>query len=84
MSNSDPNRREFLTRTATGVTAASLGLLSGCAKPKPLGPRREVKPHEDVELVGPRAPYRGPNVIVVRFGGGVRRRETVQYPQKTW
>ncbi|MEO1467485.1 MAG: hypothetical protein AAFV86_00410 [Pseudomonadota bacterium] len=27
--------------------------------------------------------YRGPNVIIVRFGGGVRRRETIE-PDTTW
>jgi hypothetical protein len=30
-----------------------------------------------------RAPYRGPNVIIVRFGGGARRRETID-PQYTY
>jgi len=25
----------------------------------------------------PKPPYRGPNVIIVQFGGGVRRRETI-------
>jgi hypothetical protein len=29
------------------------------------------------ETLGPRPDYRGPNVIVVRFGGGVRRLETI-------
>ncbi|MEM6487188.1 MAG: hypothetical protein AAF677_02775 [Pseudomonadota bacterium] len=35
--------------------------------------------------VAPRAApaYRGPNVIVIRFGGGVRRRETIE-PATTW
>ena len=31
----------------------------------------------------PPAAYRGPNVIIVRFGGGVRRRETID-PQQTY
>lgn len=30
-----------------------------------------------------RPPYRGPNVIIVRFGGGARRRETIE-PQTTY
>lgn len=30
-----------------------------------------------------RRPYRGPNVIVIRFGGGVRRRETID-PDQTY
>lgn len=38
----------------------------------------------DLSLAGPaRAAYQGPNVIVVRFGGGVRRAETID-PQKTY
>ncbi len=32
---------------------------------------------------GAKAPYRGPNVIIVRFGGGVRRRETID-PKHTY
>jgi len=31
----------------------------------------------------PRAAYRGPNVVIVRFGGGVRRRETI-HPDHTY
>ena len=30
-----------------------------------------------------RSPYSGPNVVIVRFGGGVRRRETID-PQHTF
>ncbi len=29
-----------------------------------------------------RPPYRGPNVIIIRFGGGVRRRETIEPPDQ--
>src|SRR5262252_3890213 len=32
---------------------------------------------------GPKPPYGGPNVIIVRFGGGARRRETID-PQYTY
>lgn len=31
----------------------------------------------------PRSEYRGPNVVIIRFGGGVRRRETID-PQHTY
>lgn len=31
----------------------------------------------------PRRPYQGPNVIIIRYGGGVRRRETID-PQNTY
>ena len=31
----------------------------------------------------PKRPYRGPNVVIVRFGGGVRRRETIE-PDTTY
>ncbi len=34
-------------------------------------------------LTSARAAYRGPNVIIVRFGGGVRRAETI-VPDTTW
>lgn len=32
----------------------------------------------------PRTAYKGPNVILVRFGGGVRRLETILHPEKTY
>ena len=36
----------------------------------------------DFSLIRPaRAAYKGPNVIIVRFGGGVRRAETID-PQR--
>jgi hypothetical protein len=66
------DRRRFLTRTAAGVGALSTGLLlTGPAKPQP-------------EPLPNRVPYKGPNVIIVRFGGGVRRRETVEFPDQTY
>jgi hypothetical protein len=80
------DRRRFLSRAAAGVGALATGL-AGCddhpepgAAPLPPGPP-DAAP---AAFVGPRPRYRGPNVIVVRFGGGVRRRETVQFPDHTF
>lgn len=80
MSNRPLDRRQFLGLTA--VTALS----AGCQEKKYTTSIDDFKPKnvEDRPLVGPPAPYRGPNVILVRFGGGVRRRETIAYPDQTW
>ncbi len=60
-------RREFLRRSATGMGA--LGAMAAGFYPA----------HgEALEGPTPTLPdYRGPNVILVRFGGGVRRLETI-------
>jgi hypothetical protein len=83
MSEHSIDRRHFL-RTAAG-SAALAGLAVGCGQPqqppKPIV-HREGEP--DVELVGPPKPYDGPNVVLIRFGGGVRRLETVQHPDQTF
>jgi len=34
-------------------------------------------------LVGEKSDYSGPNVIIIRFGGGVRRKETID-PEHTY
>jgi hypothetical protein len=44
----------------------------------------QTPPAPDPAPVQGTEPYRGPNVILVRFGGGVRRRETVEYPDRTY
>ena len=64
-------RRLFLKSLAAGVGALATG-----------GPLSAQAPRA---LIGPKAtlPYRGPNVIIVRFGGGVRRRETID-PEHTY
>ncbi len=78
------DRRRFLTRAATGLGALSAGLPLAC-DPQQQGaaglPRPAVR---DEPHAGPPVAYNGPNVILVRFGGGVRRLETVQDPAKTW
>ena len=83
------DRRRFLYQTAAGVGALSAGLaISGAESREPA--RRLVAAslsgHELPMPVGPLDPYPEdkPNVILVRFGGGVRRRETVQFRDKTY
>lgn len=61
-------RRKFVAGLATGAAVGWAGLAApGWAARA--GPKRP--------------PYRGPNVIIVRFGGGVRRRETID-PNHTY
>jgi hypothetical protein len=63
-------RRRFIqgVLAGAGALATPAHLLRAAAE----GPAKESKP-----------PYRGPNVIIVRFGGGARRRETID-PQFTY
>lgn len=61
-------RREFLQ----GMTATSAGLSLSLSSSAWLTPQALAKGDELK-----RQTYRGPNVIVVRFGGGVRRQETI-------
>lgn len=69
-------RRHFLTCAA----GAALGChprerkLFQAARPEP----GEVAPPANPQT------YTGPNVILIRFGGGVRRRETVADRDRTW
>ncbi len=46
-------------------------------------PEPEQPPPNEPEPLG-RIPYTGPNVILVRFGGGVRRRETIESAEHTY
>lgn len=64
----DESRRQFLVRSAWGLTAMQLGTR------RALG---EEGPPETMPA------YTGPNVIIIRFGGGVRRRECID-PQHTY
>lgn len=79
------HRREFLSRAAAGAGALSLGVFAGCDEGRlaPPGPDDDA-PVVLPPPVGPRPEYTGPNVILVRFGGGVRRRETIETPEKTY
>ena len=56
-------RRDLLRGAALG--AGALALPVGLAERAAAAPRRSSRT------------YRGPNVILVRFGGGVRRRESI-------
>lgn len=79
------DRRQFLKQSTLGVSAMSANLLSGCDQSTSKSdPKIQAVVADENPFIGPPAPYRGPNVILVRFGGGVRRRETVEYPTKTW
>jgi hypothetical protein len=71
-------RRQFLGGTAAGLCSLALGCRPD-DRAAPQAPADDAQP-----FVGPRQPYRGPNVIVIRFGGGVRRLETVTEPARTW
>ena len=81
------DRRRFLYQAAAGAVTLSAGL-TGC-EPKAGLPEENQPPPAQPQLpqaeapAGPRLPYKGPNVILVRFGGGVRRLETIQAPEAT-
>jgi hypothetical protein len=80
------DRRRFLWQAAgLGLTAAgtSFGFQNREAAPGEAAPARAAEevaepPRRDAP------PYRGPNVILVRFGGGVRRLETILDPERTY
>ena len=67
-------RRGFLRRVLAGAGVGALGPLSGRAQlPEPSAGKRE----------GTGADPTGPRVILIRFGGGVRRREAI-VPEHTF
>ncbi len=75
------HRRDFLQKTGMlGVAGASL---SFAYQDQPAQP--EPPPAEELVL-GRRVPYPAskPRVIIVRFGGGVRRRETIADASRTY
>lgn len=63
-------RREFLREAALGIGSLAAGAGIAAAE-SPAGP-------------APLPPYSGPNVILIRFGGGVRRQETIADPAHTY
>jgi hypothetical protein len=72
------NRRRFLCHTAAlGAAASSLSF-------KHLHDLAEPPRQPDPVLPAGQLDYRGPNVIVIRFGGGVRRLETIQDDTRTF
>lgn len=77
MSNAHLDRRRFLAASAFGLGAFA----AGCdTRPPQARPETEAGPADQLL----RRPYTGPNVIVIRFGGGVRRRETIETPERTF
>ena len=63
-------RRKFIEGVVAGAGLVASGNILSAAQ-------AVIAPHEQ-----PKSPYRGPNVIIVRFGGGARRRETI-HPDST-
>jgi hypothetical protein len=79
------DRRRFLLQTAAGSVGLAAGLSSGCdPKQNEPPPPRTRPPVPDLEAGAQPTPYDGPNIVLVRFGGGVRRLETVQHPDHTY
>ncbi len=75
------DRRSFFRTTASLGAAVAAGLsISAEQRDGPANPPRPGVAEPD----GPRRPYDGPRVILVRFGGGVRRQETIADPDRTW
>jgi len=71
------DRRQFLCQTtALGTAAAGLSISARQRVDEPPAPMQPIQQG--------RIPYRGPNVILIRFGGGVRRLETITQDQETW
>ncbi len=79
------DRRRFLYQAAAGVGAISTSLAGGCDEREPKAASADPPPVAEEEVnAGPPKPYTGPNVILIRFGGGVRRLETVLSPETTY
>jgi hypothetical protein len=73
------DRRRFLLQTgAIGTLSAGLSL---SFQDIPRDRQQQAAPEEAAQG---QLPYKGPNVIVVRFGGGVRRQETILDPERTY
>ncbi len=85
MASNPLDRRRFLQQAAAGVGAVSAGLALGCDdKPEPERPISSPPSSSTPQENAARKDYKGPNVILVRFGGGVRRLETIISPEKTY
>src|SRR5690606_22619926 len=82
---SDPvDRRRFLAQGTAGLASLAAGLGSGCDDRPEGGEGRKLPDPPPADPLPNRPAYRGPNVILCRFGGGVRRQETVHDPQNTY
>jgi hypothetical protein len=76
------DRRHFLGQVTAGFGGLATTLAAGCGKVEYPEVSSPIVVGEDYEPKV-KTPYTGPNVILVRFGGGVRRLETIQEPEKT-
>jgi hypothetical protein len=78
------DRRKFLLQASASLgvaaCAASLGFSPLTDHPLLITPPRQAP--DDIQQ-GTRS-YTGPNVILIRFGGGVRRLETISDPERTY
>lgn len=72
------NRRQFLQHTGAGALAT---WTLGCDVSQNDAERSPKAPTLPARVL---QPYKGPNVILIRFGGGVRRLETIMSPEKTY
>src|SRR5262249_31569574 len=81
------DRRRFLQTTASVGAAVAPGLSITPERRHGAANRPHPGPGEPVVFPWndqPRRPYEGPRVVLVRFGGGVRRQETIADPDRTW
>jgi hypothetical protein len=77
------DRRRFLQQSAVGLGALSAGIAAAYRdSPSPTAHANAPAPADEIPVE--RGQYKGPNVILVRFGGGVRRLETILTPEKTY
>jgi hypothetical protein len=80
------DRRRFLAGAVSGLGTLAAGCDLPARPPHDTGgfvPDLSPPGPGDPGPAAPHQPYRGPNVVLVRFGGGVRRRETVTFPEKS-
>jgi hypothetical protein len=76
------DRRRFLRQATAGLGLLSTGAALSDGEDPLIGDPPPA--HPDPAPPPGRRPYTGPNVILVRFGGGVRRRETILEPERTF
>ena len=76
---SSVDRRQFLFRASAGV-----GLTAGLGWSINQNQEQQRQEHAVEGIRQGTRPYEGPNVILVRFGGGVRRQETILDPTNTY
>src|SRR5437867_4110556 len=78
------DRRRFLYQAASGLGALTGGLSLGCdERHLASGALDQPRQAPNENAIIERRPYKGPNVVLIRFGGGVRRLETIQSAEKT-